>query len=190
MVATLLRLFDSLGSIRQPECLPGWVVTTARSAAIALVQSRPPLASPLASPHRGPSDASSQSDAMLQALRAGFQSLPRGCQEVLRLLSATPPISYADMAEVLGIPIGAVGPTRQRCLERLRKTPQVQALLNQWEPPAEPPGEVDRDVLRLMARGYKPGTIAQLLASPDAVVTRLDAQTEPEHDDGPGATPV
>ncbi len=37
------------------------------------------------------------------------------------------PPSYQEVAAALGMPIGAIGPTRQRCLERLRRDPHLTA---------------------------------------------------------------
>jgi hypothetical protein len=37
------------------------------------------------------------------------------------LYYADPPLSYEDVTLKLGIPYGSIGPTRARCLERLRK---------------------------------------------------------------------
>lgn len=58
-----------------------------------------------------------QRDAVLAALNV----LPPRCQELLRLLAAEPPLSYDEVADVLEIPKGSIGPTRGRCLERLRR---------------------------------------------------------------------
>jgi DNA-directed RNA polymerase specialized sigma24 family protein len=33
---------------------------------------------------------------------------------------ADPPASYAEISEQLALPIGSIGPTRSRCLARLR----------------------------------------------------------------------
>jgi DNA-directed RNA polymerase specialized sigma24 family protein len=38
----------------------------------------------------------------------------------MELLMADPPMSYADISDQLGLPIGSIGPTRGRCLARLR----------------------------------------------------------------------
>ena len=42
-------------------------------------------------------------------------------QQLMRLLCAVPPLDYQTIAEMLGRPIGSIGPTRARCLERLKK---------------------------------------------------------------------
>ena len=38
---------------------------------------------------------------------------------------------FTDIAETLGIPVGAVGPTRQRCLDRLRRHPELRGFLKE-----------------------------------------------------------
>ena len=42
------------------------------------------------------------------------------CQQLLRMLVADPAPSYQEVGEALDMPIGSIGPTRARCLERLR----------------------------------------------------------------------
>jgi DNA-directed RNA polymerase specialized sigma24 family protein len=36
------------------------------------------------------------------------------------MLMADPPVSYAEISDQLGVPVGSIGPTRGRCLDRLR----------------------------------------------------------------------
>src|SRR6266545_4637963 len=52
---------------------------------------------------------------------SAFQRLPDRCQRLLRVLIASPPPSYVEVAVALDLPIGSIGPTRARCLEQLRK---------------------------------------------------------------------
>jgi hypothetical protein len=47
--------------------------------------------------------------------------MPERCRRLLRLLMATPPPSYNEISEALGMPVGSIGPTRARCLDCLRK---------------------------------------------------------------------
>lgn len=63
-------------------------------------------------------------DAIVDAERRGavaeaFGRLPDGCQQLLRLLATD--LSYDEISEQIGRPKGAIGPTRARCLERLRR---------------------------------------------------------------------
>ncbi|MEM9655080.1 MAG: RNA polymerase sigma factor [Actinomycetota bacterium] len=53
-------------------------------------------------------------------VREAFAKLTESCRELLSLMSADPPLSYQQIAEVLDRPIGSLGPTRQRCLADLR----------------------------------------------------------------------
>jgi DNA-directed RNA polymerase specialized sigma24 family protein len=48
--------------------------------------------------------------------------LPERCENLIRLLyfDTTEP-TYADVSQRLGIPVASIGPTRARCLEKLRK---------------------------------------------------------------------
>ena len=46
--------------------------------------------------------------------------LPEHCQRLLRVLMADPAPTYEEVSRALDIPIGAIGPTRGRCLWRLR----------------------------------------------------------------------
>ena len=55
-----------------------------------------------------------------RALWTAFGGLSERCQMLLRILVADPPASYEEVGELLDMPIGSIGPTRQRCLERLR----------------------------------------------------------------------
>ena len=51
----------------------------------------------------------------------GFAQLPAKDQELLRLLCTVPPLDYATIGEMLGRPIGSIGPSRERALAKLKK---------------------------------------------------------------------
>jgi DNA-directed RNA polymerase specialized sigma24 family protein len=51
---------------------------------------------------------------------AAFATLSQECQQLLRLLTTEPPLSYEQISEIVGRPVGSLGPTRSRCLERLK----------------------------------------------------------------------
>ena len=46
--------------------------------------------------------------------------LEERCQQLLRVVAFAPPTNYATVAAALGMPIGSIGPTRGRCLAKLR----------------------------------------------------------------------
>jgi DNA-directed RNA polymerase specialized sigma24 family protein len=60
-----------------------------------------------------------------QAVRDAVDGLDERCRRLLTLLfyGNTPP-SYADVAATLGMPEGSIGPTRARCLQRVRQALQ------------------------------------------------------------------
>jgi hypothetical protein len=39
-------------------------------------------------------------------------------------------VPYAEISARLGIPVGSIGPSRGRCLEKLRRDPAIAALIN------------------------------------------------------------
>lgn len=53
-------------------------------------------------------------------VRDGLRQLSSKCRALLEALYLRGDGGYAEVAEELGIPIGSIGPTRARCLERLR----------------------------------------------------------------------
>ena len=59
-------------------------------------------------------------DESAQVVRDAMSHLPRRWQRLLEMLMADPPVPYADISDELGLPIGSIGPTRGRCLARLR----------------------------------------------------------------------
>jgi DNA-directed RNA polymerase specialized sigma24 family protein len=64
------------------------------------------------------------------ALRAAFADLPEGCHELLALLISDPPPGYTEISAKLGMPVGSIGPTRARCLGRLRRSPHLIGVLD------------------------------------------------------------
>jgi hypothetical protein len=49
---------------------------------------------------------------------------------LIALLLQDPPVPYAEISIRLGIPVGSIGPTRRRCVDKLRHYPAVAALIN------------------------------------------------------------
>jgi RNA polymerase sigma factor (sigma-70 family) len=55
------------------------------------------------------------------ALRSAFARLGDDCRQLLTLMLSDPPLSYDEIASALDRPRGSLGPSRQRCLEHLRR---------------------------------------------------------------------
>lgn len=55
-------------------------------------------------------------------LRRGVESLQANCRELIeRLFYQDVPASYEEISRQLGLPVASIGPTRGRCLEKLKK---------------------------------------------------------------------
>jgi RNA polymerase sigma factor (sigma-70 family) len=121
-----LRLAEHCGKIRQPDRLASWLATTARNEALRVIrgnarQSPQAMADEWAEPTAPSIEERVGDDATLRAVLQAFAKLSPEDQQLMRLLCAVPPIDYQTIAEMLGRPIGSIGPTRARCLERLKK---------------------------------------------------------------------
>ena len=59
----------------------------------------------------------------LDRLRVALDRLEPRCRQMIEMLFADEDerMPYDEIARRLGMPVGSLGPTRQRCLERLRK---------------------------------------------------------------------
>jgi RNA polymerase sigma factor (sigma-70 family) len=131
-----LRLVENLANLREPDALPGWLATTTQRECIRqLRQGRRVLPvdphtdgalqqCPTVDPDTGILRAE-----LHQALRDGLAELPERDQALLKLRAADPPKSYEEISQLLGMPIGSIGPTLRRCLDRLRETSAVRAYL-------------------------------------------------------------
>lgn len=136
-----LQLVQHLAGLREPKALPGWIATTVRHECIRVLRSQQRVTTLDPQQQGGPLEAGSRSqgwaetdDDLLkherhEALLAGFADLSERQRELLLLLLTDPPLSYSAISARLGIPVGAIGPTRARALERLRHTPALAALL-------------------------------------------------------------
>ena len=74
-------------------------------------------------------DANLLLDELRQAVREAFSKISPKCQRLLRLLTGDPPMPYRDIADHLEMPIGSIGATRQRCLDKLRSEQAMQSYL-------------------------------------------------------------
>jgi hypothetical protein len=52
------------------------------------------------------------------------------CQQLIALLLQDSPPPYAQIGAMLGIPVGSIGPSRGRCLNKLRRHPSIASLIN------------------------------------------------------------
>lgn len=125
---TWMRLLENLDRIREPERLAGWLATTARRECLRWLRQAgresfdwdDKFLNDVAGPVT-PVDHLLLTEERDAQLWRCFRQLPERCQRLLRVLMSVEPPSYAEVAEAFGLPIGTIGPTRMRCLKRLRE---------------------------------------------------------------------
>lgn len=124
---TWLELLKRLQEIRSPQALTMWLIsTTRRGAWRAAIRRRREVASETDEmlgqvPDSTPDiDDRLDADARHRALWRHLQQLSERCRELLRIVAMVDRPDYDDVAAALGMPRGSIGPTRGRCLSKLR----------------------------------------------------------------------
>jgi RNA polymerase sigma factor (sigma-70 family) len=130
-----LRLAEHLSRLKEPARVGGWLATTTRHESLRVLRQAgrvtitdDPHLLDTGTTDRSPEQVMLAAEAVAskasrnRRLWSAFQRLPERCRELLSMLVvADPPVSYADVASALGIPVGSIGPTRARCLGKLRE---------------------------------------------------------------------
>jgi RNA polymerase sigma factor (sigma-70 family) len=130
-----LRLVERLGTIREPAALPGWIATTTARECLQVLRARNRQVV-LDDERLADESADFVSDEWLleqerhSALRVAFAGLSERCRRLLSMVFGDPPTPYREISEKLGMSVGGIGPTRMRCLEKLRESPAVAALMD------------------------------------------------------------
>lgn len=138
---TWLKLVENLDRITEPDALSAWLATTVRRECLQLIRrtSRQRVvrtAEPLDIPDPDPPvDHTILLDERDAALWRKVAELGEACRRLLRVLMASPPPSYPEVSRALDMPIGSIGPTRQRCLRRLRELVADDELLGRQPAP-------------------------------------------------------
>ncbi len=114
-------LFTSLDRIEQPAAVGGWLATAVRRHAIRIskLQRRAPASQP-APITESTADERLIADEQAAAVRRAVARLSPAARELLGLLFSTEELSYAEISTRIGRSSGSIGPTRGRCLQRLR----------------------------------------------------------------------
>jgi len=115
-----LELHRSLHQLRNEQTLPAWLITVTRRRAYAVLRGQRPQV-PI-------EDVEATMDGRIEGIKREFEvesaldQLPERCEKLLRLLyfDIDEP-SYADISRNMGMPVASIGPTRARCLEKLKK---------------------------------------------------------------------
>jgi RNA polymerase sigma factor (sigma-70 family) len=125
---TWLRLVENLHRIEQPERVGGWLATTARRESLQLLRraskyhsGADQMLANMPDKHLPDPDSRPIAEEREAVVRAAWERLKPRCQELLSRLVSDEPIAYKDLSKLLQMPVGSIGPTRQRCLAHLRR---------------------------------------------------------------------
>jgi RNA polymerase sigma factor (sigma-70 family) len=115
-----LELYQRLGALRNIDALPAWLITVTRRRSYAALHARYG-SEPLANDIPDVSEQLSQVEREHEIERA-LDQLPERCRRLIDLLyfDVEEP-SYSQIATAMEMPEASIGPTRARCLEKLKK---------------------------------------------------------------------
>ena len=125
--------FAHIGRVREPEAIGGWLmVTTRREALRTIARRRREI--PVDDPGELGQDVTSMPDAPLfaaersDAVHAAIERLPERQRLLIQALYGEKEPSYDEISSSLGVPVGSIGPTRQRVLAKLRRDRKIATL--------------------------------------------------------------
>jgi RNA polymerase sigma factor (sigma-70 family) len=123
---TLLAFVRHCDKIVEPKAALRWMVVTARREALRTVQQRDrvEIANETARAVPAPTEQQPEEAALASAtqrvLWRNVSKLPERCRQLLRVIAFADRPDYEALSVALGMPVGSIGPTRGRCLAKLR----------------------------------------------------------------------
>lgn len=129
---TWLRLLEHIDRITDPSRVGGWLATTARRESLQILAKERRLlpvadfdAFDAADRCVGGPDERLLAEERAMEIRHAVQALPPRWQALVSLLVSDPPKTYQEIGRDLSLPVGSIGPTRGRCMRRLRDLVEV-----------------------------------------------------------------
>jgi RNA polymerase sigma factor (sigma-70 family) len=124
--STWLKLLAHFDDLKDPARVGAWLATTARRECLRVLRdSQRHVLFGEDTPDLGATHTPPEEKLMIgernTALWSSFARLRQNDQTLLHLLMADPRPSYEEISAAMDMPIGSIGPTRQRALDRLRE---------------------------------------------------------------------
>jgi RNA polymerase sigma factor (sigma-70 family) len=126
--STCMELLTRLPELREPRALPKWLMQVAHHQCHRLKRQQQRLVSRDAETNLPDPVTPAIAEHLVQQtqeeqlLREAMASLTPQCRRLVQLLFfETPPRPYTEVAAELGLALGSIGFTRQKCIERLRR---------------------------------------------------------------------
>jgi len=123
-----MELLTRLPELREPRALPKWLMQVANHQCFRVKRQQQRLVSRDAEPDLPEPETPAVAETLVQQtqeeqmLREAMSSLTPQCHRLVELLFfETPPRPYTEVAAELGLALGSIGFTRQKCIERLRR---------------------------------------------------------------------
>ena len=122
---TWVRALERIGTVREPERLGGWLTTTAARECLAVLR-RSKRELPVDSfvdqvAWTGPTPETRMLHAERdRAVDAAVAQLPTRRRELVNAIFGATETDYVQISRSTGMPVGSIGPTRRRCLDKLR----------------------------------------------------------------------
>ncbi len=139
--ATFLSLLENRGQIRSASTLPAWIAQVARNHCLKAKRRRESptdfetvddaVVLAFVFPRHVDDPAMAElefSEAQQRAVTEAMGTLDGRDTQLLHLLFAETPYSYREIADMLDVSVGSIGPLRARMLGRLRSHPRVRAV--------------------------------------------------------------
>jgi len=123
---TWLALVRTQANLEDPQAVVRWLTVTARREAWRVSrrsQRQQPAEEEIIQANAGVTPGPEElvvRDHRDQALWDAVRSLPERCQRLLRVVAFADRPDYEQLSRDLGMPVGSIGPTRGRCLGKLR----------------------------------------------------------------------
>lgn len=126
-----ITLFEKLDSLEQPQFLRAWLTTTTRHKTIHLIQretrGRPKSIDEIEEDgfFEFPDHAPLPDEVLIQLekevqIETALAKLDDRCRSLVSMLYLDlEQVPYTEISQILGIPLGSIGPTRARCLQKL-----------------------------------------------------------------------
>lgn len=127
VAAAWSKLVEHIGALRDVSAVRAWLITTLRRECLSRARARK-REQPVAD-FAGVDEPAHVVDfdrALLgvdrrRMVRGALMQLPEPQRQLIAMLFADPPSSYAEISARLAVPIGSIGPTRLRLLAKLRE---------------------------------------------------------------------
>ncbi|MGB6682180.1 MAG: sigma-70 family RNA polymerase sigma factor [Candidatus Acidiferrum sp.] len=126
--ATCVELLNRLPELREPRALPKWLIQVAHHQCYRWKQQQQRFVSRDADPDLPVPQTPAIAETLVQQtqeeqmLRDAMAALSPQCRRLVELLFfEIPARPYSEVAAELGLAVGSIGFTRQKCMDRLRK---------------------------------------------------------------------